>query len=114
MISLQRFITSLYFGRRRRRGTLAYDLEDTFSILRAVVVDLLPEVRHERTGRHGHSAVRVIFRTSAYPPRSRKYRNEPVVRVEVRVAHVVRSPLIEQYVQAGFVRVAGQNGYACS
>lgn len=89
---------------------IADDQQYGVTLLRAVVVDLLAEVGHERACRHGHRAVGIEFGAGADPPRSLDDRDAPVVGMKVRTAHVAGLPFGEHDIHAGLRRIAVHDG----
>src|SRR5580698_2919020 len=100
----------LIFSGRGCGRSFPNDLQHRLRILCSIVVNLFAEMRDEAPGREGNCLVRIEFCSGAYPPRPGDHGDEPVVRVPVRMAHAMRSPFDEHYVQAGLRRIAQQDG----
>src|SRR5215510_9045304 len=108
---LLRFTPSLFLFRRRRgRGAHAPDLDDRFLSLGAVVVYLAAIVDDVAPGRRRYRALRIEFLARAHPPRAGQHREEAVIGVEVRPAHVPGKPLHTDDVRAGLARIAEEHG----
>src|SRR5215471_7966966 len=106
-----RFTPSLFlFGRRRCRGAHAPDLDDGLLALGAVVVDLAAVVDDVAPGRRRHRALRIEFLARAHPPGARQDREEAIVGMKVRPAHVARKPLHADDVWTGLARIAEEHG----
>src|ERR1700735_3618965 len=99
----------LYFRRCRCSRPFPYNLQHGLRVLRAVVMNLFPKMRDESAGRHRNRLVWIEFRSRAHPPRPRNHCDEPVVRMPVRTAHVIRSPFRQHHVKSRLRRIARQD-----
>src|SRR5690348_957755 len=90
--------TSLYFRGCLRPRSFAGYYQGNVLILRAIIVNLFSKVGHHAARRQGDCAVGIVLRACAHPPGSRNYGDEPVIGMEVRVAHVMRGPASEDNV----------------
>src|ERR1700693_497418 len=72
-------------------------------------MNLLPKMRDEASRRDRYRALRIELRARAHPPRPRNNVNKPVIRMEVRMAHVMRGPFHQDNVQTRLFRIAEQN-----
>jgi hypothetical protein len=100
----------LLFGGGRGGRTFADNLKYSVAILRAVVMDLLAEMRDKAACRDRHCGFGIEFGSCSNPPGPRNNRDETVVGVEVRVAHMARMPLDQYDIETGFRRIAVENG----
>src|SRR5262249_22144026 len=83
----------LLFRRRGGRWAHAPDLDDRLVGLGAVVVDLAAVVDHVAARGRRYRALRIERLARAHPPGTRQHREEAVVGMEVRPAHVARNHL---------------------
>ena len=61
------------------------------------------------SSRHGNRAVGIEFSAGAYPPGTGDDRDEPIIRMIMRMAHVMRVPLGQDNVLTRLVRIPAQN-----
>src|SRR5665213_868685 len=99
----------LHFRGRGRPWPLAHNFQNHVFILRAVVMNLFANVPHITSWRDRHGAIGIELRSSAHPPRSGNYGDEPVIRMKMRMAHVMRVPLHQLHINARLFGIAGQN-----
>jgi hypothetical protein len=99
----------LHFRRCSRSRPFSDDLQHRLRILRAIVMNLFPKMRDEAPRRHRNRLVRLEFRSRAHPPSPRNHCDEPVVRMPVRMAHVMRSPLHQHDVKTRLRRISRQH-----
>src|SRR5881409_2904248 len=97
---------SALLGGRGRGRPHAPDLDDGLLGLGAVVVDLAAVVDDVASRGRGHGALRVELLTGSHPPGAGEDREEAVVGMEVRAAHVPRDALDAHDVRARLAGVA--------
>src|ERR1035441_9092416 len=68
----------------------------------------------EAARRQWDRAVWIEFCARAYPPGSGNDRDKPVIRMKVRMAHMMGVPLVQQNVQTWFRRVPVQNRHGAT
>src|SRR5262249_26329307 len=83
----------LLFRRRGGRRAHAPDLDDRLLGLGAVVVYLAAVVDHVAARRRRHRALGIECLARAHPPGARQHREEAIVGMEERPAHVAGEPL---------------------
>src|SRR5579862_4661794 len=88
----------LHFSGSGSRRPLPDNLQHHIPVLCSVVVDLFAKMRDKTPWRHGNGAVRVVFGARAHPPGPGNDRDEPVVRMKVRMTHMMRMPFVQDNV----------------
>src|SRR6266404_4202096 len=101
---------SFQFRRCLGGGSLAGDYQRNVLVLRSIIMDLLTKMGDHGAGRQRNRARRIVFRARADPPGSRYDGYVPVVRMEMRMAHMVRGPSGEDNVHTRLRRVTSKDG----
>src|SRR5258706_8479093 len=100
---------SFHFRRCLGGGSLAGDYQRNVLVLRSVIMDLLTKMGDHGAGRQRDCARRIVFRARTDPPGPGYDGDVPVVRMEMRMAHMMRGPSGEDNVHTRLRRVTGQD-----
>jgi hypothetical protein len=107
MCTLQ-YSTYKLLCRRRRSRPNADDLQNRVFVLGAVVMDFIAVMGDETAGRDRFQVRRIVVGAGAYPPGAGDDGDESVVGMRMRLAVVMRFPLVQNHIQTRFARVADQ------